>query len=66
MRIIRITLISLVTIYIGLVVLFESWLGYSQPKNSNSLIITTFHNSEPKDIPAIPEPKTITSKVLLF
>ena len=49
MRIIRITLISLVTIYIGLVVLFESWLGYSQPKNSNSLIITTFHNSESKD-----------------
>ena len=49
MRFLRITLISLVTIYIGLVVLFESWLGYSQPKNSNSLIITTFHNSESKD-----------------
>ena len=41
MKIVRITLISLIGIYIGLVVLFESWLGYSQPTNTNSLVITT-------------------------
>ena len=49
MKIVRITLISLIGIYIGLVVLFESWLGYSQPTNANSLVITTFDNMEAKD-----------------
>ena len=49
MRILRITLISLLVVYIGLVVLFESWLGYSQPTNANSLVITTFDSGEPGD-----------------
>ncbi len=49
MKIVRITLISLIGIYIGLVVLFESWLGYSQPTNTNSLVITTFDSMEAKD-----------------
>ena len=49
MRILRITLISLLALYIGLVVLFESWLGYSQPTNANSLVITTFDSGETKD-----------------
>ena len=49
MKILRITLISLLVVYIGLVVLFESWLGYSQPTNSNSLVITTFDNGEPEN-----------------
>ena len=49
MKIVRITLISLIGIYIGLVVLFESWLGYSQPTNANSLVITTFDSMEAKD-----------------
>ena len=49
MKIVRITLISLIGIYIGLVVLFESWLGYSQPTNANSLVITTFDSMKAKD-----------------
>ena len=49
MRILRISLISLLVVYIGLVVLFESWLGYSQPTNANSLVITTFDSGEPGD-----------------
>ena len=49
MKIFKITLISLLVIYIGLVILFESWLGYSQPTNANSLVITTFNNMEAKD-----------------
>ena len=49
MKIFKITLISLLVIYIGLVILFESWLGYSQPTNANSLVITTFDNMEAKD-----------------
>ena len=49
MKIVRITLISLIGIYIGLVVLFESWLGYSQPTNTNSLVITTLDSGEPED-----------------
>ncbi|MFL2705493.1 MAG: nitroreductase/quinone reductase family protein [Gammaproteobacteria bacterium] len=49
MKILRITLISLALIYIGLVVVFESWLGYSQPTNTNSLVITTMDNGQPKD-----------------
>ena len=49
MRILRITLISLLVVYIGLVVLFESWLGYAQPTNTNSLVITTLDRGEPED-----------------
>ena len=49
MRILKITSISLVVVYIGLVVLFESWLGYSQPTNVNSLVITTFEDQEARD-----------------
>lgn len=49
MKIIKIVSISLVIIYIGLVILFESWLGYSQPKNQDSLVITTFKNEVAKD-----------------
>ena len=48
MKILRISLISLLVVYIGLVVLFESWLGYSQPTNTNSLVITTFDDQEEK------------------
>ena len=52
MRILRITLISLLALYIGLVVLFESWLGYSQPTNTNSLVIDdiTVHAYTPNSI----------------
>ena len=49
MKIVRITLIGLAVGYIGLVVLFESWLGYSQPTNTNTLVITTIDNNQPKD-----------------
>jgi hypothetical protein len=49
MKIVRITLVSLVLVYIGSVVLFESWLGYSQPTNTNTLVITTLDNNQPKD-----------------
>ena len=49
MKILKIVSISLVVIYIGLVVLFESWLGYSQPTNANSLVITTFNDHKSKD-----------------
>ena len=49
MKILRITLLSLVLVYIGSVVLFESWLGYSQPTNTNTLVITTLDNNQPKD-----------------
>ena len=48
MKILKIISISLVVLYIGLVVLFESWLGYSQPSNQNTLVITTFDNQEAK------------------
>ena len=49
MKILKIISIGLVVVYIGLVVLFESWLGYSQPSNQNSLIITTFDEQVAKD-----------------
>ena len=49
MKILKIISISLVVLYIGLVVLFESWLGYSQPSNANSLVIITFEGQEAKD-----------------
>ena len=48
MKILKIISISLVVLYIGLIVLFESWLGYSQPSNQNSLVITTFDDQEAK------------------
>mgnify|MGYP001159825957 FL=1 len=48
MKILKIISISLVVLYIGIVVLFESWLGYSQPSNQNTLVITTFNNQEAK------------------
>ena len=48
MKILKIISISLVVLYIGLVVLFESWFGYSQPSNQNTLVITTFDNQEAK------------------
>ena len=49
MKILKIISIGLVVVYIGLVVLFESWLGYSQPSNQNSLVITTFDDQVTKD-----------------
>jgi len=49
MKILRITLVSLVLVYIGSVVLFESWLGYSQPTNTITLVITTLDSNQPKD-----------------
>ena len=49
MKILKIISIGLVVVYIGLVVLFESWLGYSQPSNQNSLVITTFDDQVAKD-----------------
>jgi len=48
MKTLKIISISLVVVYIGLVVLFESWLGYSQPSNQNTLVITTFDDQEAK------------------
>ena len=48
MKILKIISISLVVVYVGLVILFESWLGYSQPTNTNSLVITTFDDQEEK------------------
>ena len=49
MKILKIISISLVALYVGLVILFESWLGYSQPTNTNSLVITTFNDQEGKE-----------------
>lgn len=49
MKILKIISIGLVVVYIGLVVLFESWLGYSQPSNQNSLVITTFDDQVMKN-----------------
>lgn len=49
MKILKIISISLVVVYVGLVILFESWLGYSQPTNTNSLVITTFDDQEGKE-----------------
>ena len=31
----------LLAVYVGIVVVFESWLGYSQPESDNTIIITT-------------------------
>ena len=49
MKILKVISIGLVVVYIALVVLFESWLGYSQPSNQNSLVITTFDDQVTKD-----------------
>ena len=49
MKILKIISISLVAVYIGLVVLFESWLGYSQPTDANSLVIITFEDQEARE-----------------
>ena len=48
MKILKIISIGLVVVYIGLVALFESWLGYSQPSNQNSLVITTLDDQVAK------------------
>ena len=37
-------------VYVGIVVAFESWLGYSQPENQQTLIIHTFDDSEHKRV----------------
>lgn len=41
MRIVRIVAIALVA-YVGVVVLFESFLGFFQPQRSSTVVITTF------------------------
>lgn len=48
MKILKVISIGLVVVYIALVVLFESWLGYSQPSNQNSLVITTLDDQVAK------------------
>ena len=48
MKILKVISIGLVVVYIALVVLFESWLGYSQPSNQNTLVITTFNDQVAK------------------
>ena len=48
MKILKVISIGLIVVYIALVVLFESWLGYSQPSNQNSLVITTFDDQVAK------------------
>lgn len=40
MKVVKV-LAVLVLIYVGLVAAFEIWLGYAQPENQNTLIITT-------------------------
>jgi len=39
----------LVLAYIGIVVAFESLIGYLQPQRDTTLVITTFENGEPHD-----------------
>ena len=46
MKILKIISISLLLIYIGLVVLFESLLGYYQPSDENTTIVITTYNSD--------------------
>lgn len=41
MRVLKIVLIAL-AVYVGIVVLFESSIGYFQPKAGSTLVITTF------------------------
>ncbi len=38
----------LLGIYVAIVVVFESLLGYYQPQNESTLVLTTFEGSEPK------------------
>ena len=40
MKILKIFAI-LLAVYVGIVVLFESWLGYTQPESGDTLVITT-------------------------
>ena len=42
-------LIGLLTLYVLIVVGFESMLGYTQPENQGTLVITTFDEGEPHD-----------------
>ena len=46
MKILKIVSISLVVIYIGIVALFESLLGYYQPSDENTSIVITTYNSD--------------------
>jgi len=41
MKALKIIAIVMVVGYIGLVIAFESWLGYSQPQFPNTIVITT-------------------------
>jgi len=42
-------LIGLVTLYVLIVAGFETLLGYNQPENQGTLVITTFDEGEPHD-----------------
>lgn len=42
-------LIGLLVLYVLIVVGFESMLGYTQPENQGTLVITTFDEGEPHD-----------------
>ena len=42
-------LIGIVVLYVLVVVGFESMLGYTQPENQGTLVITTFDDGEPHD-----------------
>ena len=42
-------LIGIAVLYVLVVVGFESMLGYSQPENQGTLVITTFDDGEPHD-----------------
>ena len=42
-------LIGLLALYVLIVVGFESMLGYTQPENQGTLVITTFDEGEPHD-----------------
>ena len=42
-------LIGIAVLYVLVVVGFESMLGYTQPENQGTLVITTFDDGEPHD-----------------
>ena len=42
-------LIGIAVLYVLIVVGFESMLGYTQPENQGTLVITTFDDGEPHD-----------------
>ena len=46
MKILKIVSVSLLLIYIGIVALFESLLGYYQPFDENTSIVITTYNSD--------------------